>query len=202
MRAPLAVPLVLALLLALGLAGCIEGRVFPAEIPAANLASGWSYSASNSFDGVAGQEPFVRAHYRVNVYAQGPEAVALVISMPDVPLVDVQGIVTEQLDKFLLDRGITTTFHSSGTGEVGGQPVEYTVSTANRQGVGGSAQGFAIDVPYRCAANGQHVRIFGFAATTTTLLGRPITDRATWEELAGRADQGTLGGMVRHVRCS
>jgi hypothetical protein len=193
------------LALTLGLAGCIEGRIHAATIPDDRLAPGWSYDAQNSFSGTAGPEPVVRAHYRVNVYQHPPSlsartgpGAAFVISAPNVPLVDVQGLLGQQITSYLAEQGIQTTERNRGTGEVFGQQVSYTVFDARKDNL----DGFAIDIPYTCAGNGQFVRVYGFAATQAGFGGSVFPDLSTWRELAGEAEVGRLGGMLTAVKCA
>jgi hypothetical protein len=66
---------------------------------------------------------------------------------------------------------------------------------------GQTAHGLAIDIPFTCPANGEAVRVFGYAITDTTIFGIG-GGRGLWNQVAGDADQGQLGGMATMVRCS
>lgn len=191
--------------LAAGLAGCIEGKFFPAEIPRGELADGWAFDAANSDSGEAGLEPLVRARWNVNAYqhAGSPPGAAFVISVSDVPVFDEQGEIQKQLDARLAERRIELVERVRGTGRVGGDEARFVVSDATRSEAGATLRGLAVDVAYACSANAMAVRVFGFAVieVSSPILGER-TDRSTWEELAGRAVEGELGGMVTRVRCS
>jgi hypothetical protein len=203
MRAFLA-PLALVLLTA-SLAGCIQGAFFPAEIPAASLAPGWSRDDANSQGGERGFEPLVKARYQANVYTDNTAflGAAFLVSVSDVPLFDEQSEIKKQIDPRIADYGIQLAERSRGTGTIGGAATSFIVYDATRTEGGAQVKGLAIDAPYTCPANSMAVRLFGFAATEVQqpLLGAR-TDRTTWTELAGGADQGTLGGMVAQVKCS
>lgn len=193
----------------LGLAGCIDLQVFPAEIPADVLAPGWALDSSNTQSGTIGQEPIVKAHYHVNAYrdqgtlsitaSTGP-GIALIVSVPDAPIVDEQGEIQKRIDALMAENQVELGAQHPGTGTVGGQSVNYVVYDATVNYQGQRARGFAIDVPYKCGANGQNVRLFGYAVTAVQ--GLSGNNLVTWRELAGEAETGTLGGMLTAVRCS
>lgn len=210
MRARVLSPVLLALTVAL--AGCIDLQVFPAHIPDESLAPGWALDASQSQSGTIGQEPIVRAHYHVNAYRdagsglrtnpEGPGA-ALIVSVPDAPLVDEQAEVQKRIDALVKENGVHLTPRPDGSGSVNGLQVTFKLYDAVVPISGGvRADGYAIDIPYKCPVNGQWVRVFGYAATEVAALGG--ANLATWRELAGGAELsgGTLGGMLTAVKCA
>lgn len=189
-----------------GLAGCIQGAFFPAEIAAPDLLAGWVKDDSNSQGGEEGVEPLVKARWQANAYSHAvhPIGAVLVISVSDVPLFDEQAEIKKQLDPRVAEFGVTLTERSRGSGTIGPDAVSYVVHDATKSEQGGTLKGLAIDVPYTCGANKMSVRVFGFAVTEARhpVLGTTQPNPSTWQELAGAAEQGSLGGMVTRVRCS
>ena len=198
--------LVLALVaLSAGLSGCIQGAFFPAVVPESTAnAAGWRLDTQNSQSGEKGFEPIVKARYQVNDYVNSGNnyGVLFIISVSNVPLLDEQGEIKKQLDTQLANYGITLTEKSRGSGAIGGDKTDFIVYDAQKQVVGATVTGFAIDAPYTCGANQEAVRAFGFAQTKTSGLINTGTDLSVWRALAGAAETGQLGGLVAAVKCS
>lgn len=187
------------------LSGCIQGAYFPAEVPASELAqrAGWVRDDAGSTGGTAGLAPVITARYFANIYnhAPVPFGAVYVISVSDVPLLDEQEQINKQLQPRLREAGVTLTERSRGSGSVGGQAVNYVVSDAVRSVSGITTSGLAIEIGYACAGNGEAVRVFGYAMIGPGGILQQA-DRGTWEELAGRADQGVLAGLASAVKCA
>lgn len=211
MRASLAAVLLATLTASAALAGCIGGAFHPAEIPAPALAQGWRLDASRSTNGTEGIEPIVRARWQANVYRDDADfqGRAAVVSVSDVPLLDEQAEIRKRIDPMIAEFGATLTERSRGSGNIGPDVAQYVIYDVVIQLQQGRATGLGIEAKYVCSANGEHVNVFGFAITEATIAstipgfgGAQRTDPTQWQELAGGADRGQLGGMVVAVRCS
>lgn len=201
MRSSLAVVAALLASTAL-LSGCIQGAFYPAEIP--QLAPGWSKDGADSQSGEKGLQPLVVAKYQVNVYQETtayPGRI-YVISVSNVPLVDLQAEISKQLEAKLQENNVQRTEKGRGTGTIGTDAATFIDYDATATISGVQIQGKAVDASYTCKANGEAVRVFGLATTDAPALLGGGHDEKYWRDIVGSNFPASLGGMVAAVKCA
>lgn len=200
------VVLVVALALSAALAGCISGAFSPAKL-GSDPPAGWQYDSQNSQGGQSGNA-LATVRYQLNVYdttdSSKPPGALGVVSVSSVPLIDVQGQIKQKLDDWVSQQGISLSQTGTGATTIQGNRADYTLFDATKTQNGATVHGRAIDLKYTCSANGEAVRLFGFAATEMPgFLGGSQKDTASWTTVVGQDPPASpAGGMLGQVVCS